>query len=101
MLVDRLWPRSIRKEDTRLTLWLKDIAPGTELRRWSGHDPARWNEFSRRCRAELDANGLAVDRLRAFLVDGPLTLLCAAHDTTHNHAVVPALYLHAHAEGAP
>ncbi|MGV6876731.1 DUF488 domain-containing protein [Pseudochelatococcus sp. B33] len=99
VLVDRLWPRGIRKEGARLTLWLKDVAPSPELRRWFGHDPARWDEFSRRYRAELDANGEAVQRLREFLALGPLTLLYAAHDTEHNQAVVLADYLREHAGG--
>ena len=64
VLVDRLWPRGARKDTAKLTLWLKDIAPSAELRRWFGHDPARFAEFSRRYRAELSANKDAVGRMR-------------------------------------
>jgi uncharacterized protein YeaO (DUF488 family) len=97
VLVDRLWPRGVRKEAAALTLWLKDIAPSDELRRWFGHDPARFAEFSRRYRAELAANSDAVDRLRDLLKAGPVTLLYAARDTEHNEARVLAEYLNAHA----
>lgn len=97
VLVDRLWPRGVRKEEAQLTLWLKDVAPTPELRRWFGHDPARWEVFSTRYRAELDGNAPAVDRLRAFLAEGPLTLVYAAHDTGHSHAKVLAAYLREHA----
>lgn len=93
VLVDRLWPRGVRKEDAHLTLWLKDVAPDTALRQWYGHDPARWEEFSRRYRAQLAANETAVDQLRAFLAHGRLTLVYAAHDTAHAHALVLADHL--------
>ncbi|MFD2249451.1 uncharacterized protein YeaO (DUF488 family) [Pseudochelatococcus lubricantis] len=93
VLVDRLWPRGIRKEAAELTLWLKDVAPSPGLRRWFGHDPVRWAEFARRYRAELAANGEAVGTLRDLAARGPVTLLYAAHDTAHNHALVLADYL--------
>jgi uncharacterized protein YeaO (DUF488 family) len=93
VLVDRLWPRGIRKEEAALTLWLKDIAPSPELRRWFGHDPARWAAFARRYRAELAANAPAVDTLRDLAARGPVTLLYAARDTAHNHALVLADHL--------
>ena len=99
VLVDRLWPRGVRKERAELTLWLKDIAPSDELRRWFGHDPARFAEFSRRYRAELTANSEAVDRLRDLMKAGPVTLLYAARDTEHNEARVLAEHLKAHAMG--
>ena len=99
VLVDRLWPRGVRKERAELTLWLKDIAPSDELRRWFGHDPARFAEFSRRYRVELAANSEAVDRLRDLMKDGPVTLLYAARDTEHNEARVLAEHLKAHAMG--
>jgi uncharacterized protein YeaO (DUF488 family) len=95
--VDRLWPRGVRKEEAKLTLWLKDIAPSDELRRWFGHDPARFAEFSRRYRAELNANKDAVSRMDELMKAGPVTLLYAAHDTEHNNARVLAEYLKAHA----
>lgn len=87
-LVDRLWPRGVKKEDLALTAWLKNIAPSDELRRWFGHDPARWAGFRRRYQAELQANRPALEPLRAALRRGPLTLVYAAHDEAHNQAVV-------------
>ena len=99
VLVDRLWPRGLRKEDAALTLWLKEIAPSPELRKWFGHDPARWAEFGRRYRAELARNDEAVARLSDLSKHGPLTLLYAAHDTAHNHALVLAAYLRDHLKG--
>ena len=99
VLVDRLWPRGARKSNAKLTLWLKDIAPSDDLRRWFGHDPARFAEFSRRYRAELGANKEAVSRLNELLKAGPVTLLYAAHDEEHNNARVLADHLKAHAMG--
>jgi uncharacterized protein YeaO (DUF488 family) len=93
ILVDRLWPRGVSKEDAKLTLWLKDIAPSTELRDWFGHDPSRWHEFSRRYRAELKANETAVLEIVDLLKSRHVTLLYGAHDTEHNNAVVLADYL--------
>jgi uncharacterized protein YeaO (DUF488 family) len=93
VLVDRLWPRGLRKESIALTLWLKEIAPSPELRRWFGHDPARWAEFGRRYHAELALNDEAVARLTDLLKLGSVTLLYAAHDSAHNHALVLAAYL--------
>jgi uncharacterized protein YeaO (DUF488 family) len=96
VLVDRLWPRGIRKETAKLTLWLKEIAPTSELREWFNHCPARFEEFSRRYRAELTANGDAMSRIGDLSKLGPVTLLYSAHDTVHNHAVVLAEYLQTH-----
>jgi uncharacterized protein YeaO (DUF488 family) len=93
VLVDRLWPRGLRKERAAVTLWLKEIAPSAELRKWFGHDPARWTAFSRRYRAELAHNDEAVARLAGLSSRGPVTLLYGAHDTEHNHALVLADYL--------
>ena len=93
VLVDRLWPRGARKDKVKLTLWLKDIAPSDDLRRWFGHDPARFEEFSRRYRAELGANKDTVGRLEELVEAGPVTLLYAAHDEAHNNARVLADYL--------
>jgi uncharacterized protein YeaO (DUF488 family) len=100
VLVDRLWPRGARKDEAKLTLWLKDIAPSDDLRRWFGHDPARFAEFSRRYRAELTANKDAVSQLEDLMKAGPVTLLYAAHDEEHNNARVLADFLRAHAIGA-
>jgi uncharacterized protein YeaO (DUF488 family) len=97
VLVDRLWPRGARKDEVKLTLWLKEIAPSDELRRWFGHDPARFAEFSRRYRAELGANKEAVSQVRDLVKAGPVTLLYAAHDEEHNNARVLVDYLKAHA----
>ncbi len=96
VLVDRLWPRGLSKEKAALTLWLKEVAPSPELRTWFGHDPARWTEFGRRYRAELKKNDEAVGRLGDLLKGGPATLLYAAHDPAHNHALVLAAYLRDH-----
>ena len=97
VLVDRIWPRGVRKEDAELTLWLKEIAPSDELRKWFGHEPERWAEFQERYRAELDGNGEAVAELRGLLRDGRVTLLYGAHDEAHNNAVALAEYLRDHA----
>jgi uncharacterized protein YeaO (DUF488 family) len=93
VLVDRLWPRGARKEKAKLTLWLKEIAPTAELRKWFGHDPARFAEFSRRYQAELKANRDAVGRIDDLMAAGPVTLLYSAHDAEHNNARVLADYL--------
>jgi uncharacterized protein YeaO (DUF488 family) len=89
-LVERLWPRGLRREDARLTAWLKDVAPSPELRRWFHHDPARWEEFRRRYRAELaePAKQALVQELVTAARAGPITLVFAARDTEHNAAVV-------------
>jgi uncharacterized protein YeaO (DUF488 family) len=100
VLVDRLWPRGVRKDEAKLTLWLKDIAPSDDLRRWFGHDPARFAEFSRRYWAELGANKQAVSQMKDLLKTGPVTLLYAAHDEEHNNARVLADYLKSRARGA-
>ncbi|MBW8909963.1 MAG: DUF488 domain-containing protein [Mesorhizobium sp.] len=95
VLVDRIWPRGVRKEDAALTLWLKEIAPSDELRKWFGHEPARWVEFQKRYRAELERNEEAVAQLRNVLRTGKVTLLYGAHDEAHNNAVALAEYLRA------
>jgi uncharacterized protein YeaO (DUF488 family) len=88
VLVDRLWPRGVTKEKARIDLWLKEIAPSTELRRWFGHDPAKWTEFKRRYRAELKGNKAQVARLKDEMEKGSVTLLYGARDEEHNEAVV-------------
>ncbi|MDF7664012.1 DUF488 domain-containing protein [Bifidobacterium sp. ESL0763] len=94
VLVDRLWPRGVSKAKARLDLWLKEIGPSTELRKWFGHDPARFEEFAGRYRKELDANGEAVDRLAALCRErGKVTLLYGAKDPERNQAVVLRGYL--------
>lgn len=93
ILVDRLWPRGLSKDKARVDLWLKEIAPTTELRQWFGHDPQKWAEFQRRYRAELEANIETVSTLKDALSKGPATLVYGARDETHNDAVVLAAYL--------
>lgn len=88
ILVDRLWPRGLTKEKAAVDLWLKDIAPSTELRKWFSHDPARWNEFRTRYRGELKENAASVSALKREAKRGPVTLLFGAKDEEHNEAVV-------------
>ncbi|WOH53298.1 DUF488 domain-containing protein [Bradyrhizobium sp. sBnM-33] len=88
ILIDRLWPRGVRKVDAAIDLWAKDIAPSTALRRRFGHDPARWNEFRRRYSEEVHQHGDRLDKLRALAQGGRITLIFAAHDKAHNDAVV-------------
>ena len=88
VLVDRLWPRGLTRERAHIDLWLKDIAPSTELRKWFGHDPDRWPEFQERYAAEVRQHPEQLDHLRTLAREGPLTLVFAAHDEIHNDAVV-------------
>jgi uncharacterized protein YeaO (DUF488 family) len=87
-LVERLWPRGLSKERLQLEGWLKDVAPSAELRRWFQHDPAKWVEFRRRYREELEASPEAWQPLLARARRGRVTLVYAAHDAEHNSAVV-------------
>jgi uncharacterized protein YeaO (DUF488 family) len=95
VLVDRIWPRGLRKDAAHLTEWAKDVAPSTELRTWYGHDPERFAEFSRRYQAELAAQPQreAMDELRHLAAAGPLTLLTATRDTDISQAAVLARLL--------
>ncbi len=95
VLVDRLWPRGLKKADAAIDLWLKEVAPSRELRAWFGHDPEKWPEFVRRYHAELEQRPEAVERLLALAGSGPLTLLFAARDPEHNNAVALKAYLEA------
>jgi uncharacterized protein YeaO (DUF488 family) len=88
ILVDRLWPRGIAKDMARIDEWLKEIAPSDELRKWFGHDPARWEEFRERYRRELEAKAEILDGLRKLAGEGTVTLLFAAKDEEHNNALV-------------
>lgn len=87
ILVDRLWPRGLAKVKARIDLWLKGVAPSTELRQWFGHDPEKWPEFKKRYRAELK-NNPALSELQALSRQGTITLVFAARDQLHNEAVV-------------
>ena len=95
ILVDRLWPRGVSKAKAQIDLWMKDIAPSTELRRWFDHRPERWEEFRRRYVDELKSNP-ELRTLHDMAAAEPVTLLYAARDTTHNEAVVLAEQLSAH-----
>lgn len=88
VLVDALWPRGMTRERMRLDLWLKEIAPSAELRRWFGHDPQRWEEFSRRYQAELAGRPEEIEQLRRLSAEEMVTLLYAAKDEARNNAVV-------------
>jgi uncharacterized protein YeaO (DUF488 family) len=88
ILVDRLWPRGLKKADAAVNLWAKAVAPSAELRRWFGHDPARWEAFRRRYHEELMEKQDELARLAEAAQAGPVTLLFAARDATRNNAVV-------------
>ncbi|KGM51649.1 hypothetical protein N792_08155 [Lysobacter concretionis Ko07 = DSM 16239] len=88
ILVDRLWPRGVSKEAAALDQWMKDIAPSSALRKWFGHDPARWPEFQQRYEVELRDHSEQLAELRAAARKGPITLVYSAHDEQHNDAVV-------------
>lgn len=88
ILVDRLWPRGLTKEKASVDLWLKDIAPSTELRKWFDHDPAKWKEFKVRYKRELKANNEQVSLLKEQMKKGRVTLVYGARDEEHNEALV-------------
>lgn len=87
VLVERLWPRGLSKARAAVDLWLKDVAPSPELRKWFGHDPARWKQFERRYWKELQGHKAAVDLLRRKASQSTVTLVCAAKDQQHNGAL--------------
>jgi uncharacterized protein YeaO (DUF488 family) len=93
LLVERLWPRGLTKEKAAIDEWYKELSPTPELRKWYGHDPAKWPEFRRRYVAELRANPGEVERLRARIKQGPVTFVYAAKDEMRNSAVVLKEYL--------
>ncbi len=88
ILVDRLWPRGLTKEKAAIDLWLKDISPTTELRKWFDHDPDKWKEFQKKYRKELTKNKEQVSLLNKQLKKGAVTLVYAARDEEHNEALV-------------
>jgi len=87
VLVERLWPRGLRKQAAAIDLWLKEVAPSTELRGWFGHDPEKWEEFRQRYRAELGDKAGQIEILEQKLQEGPVTFVFAAKDEEHNSAV--------------
>ena len=92
-LVERLWPRGIKKGALQLDGWMRDVAPSHELRRWFSHDLAKWDEFRRRYFAELNANPEAWKPLMEAARQGDVTLVYSSHDSTHNNAVALKQYL--------
>ncbi len=88
VLVDRLWPRGVKKSDARIDEWWKECAPSTALRKWFSHDPAKWGQFKQRYTAELEANRGEVARSVDRAGHGPITLVYGAKDEQHNHAIV-------------
>lgn len=92
-LVERLWPRGMKKSALRIHAWLKDVAPSTALRQWFNHDPKKWKEFQRRYRGELDANPDAVHTILDKARRGRVTLVYSSHDAEHNNAVALKEYL--------
>jgi uncharacterized protein YeaO (DUF488 family) len=93
ILVDRIWPRGVRKEEARIDLWIKDAAPSTVLRKWFAHDPVKWKEFKKRYFAELDNQASAVAELLKQANHGVVTLVYGAKDPKHNNAVALKEYL--------
>lgn len=95
-LVERLWPRGVKKNTLKIESWLKDAAPSTKLRKWFSHDPAKWEEFRRRYFAELNANPDAWQLLLAAARHGTVTLVYSSRDTEHNNAVALEEFLERH-----
>ena len=87
ILIDRLWPRGVKKANAAIDQWAKDISPSTALRKWFGHDPTRWPEFQRRYAAEVRQHPEQLTKLRAVARRGLITLVFSAHDEVHNDAV--------------
>lgn len=93
VLVDRIWPRGLKKDEANIDLWLREAAPSTKLRQWFRHDPARWDEFCRRYREELRNKSDVLALLTAQARKGRVTLLYSARDEQHNQAVALSAYL--------
>lgn len=96
ILVERLWPRGLTKERAAVDLWLKDVAPSPELRKWFGHDPARWEQFQKRYWKELEGKQDAVELLKQKDEQGTVSLIYAAHDEEHNGALALKQFLEDH-----
>lgn len=95
-LVERLWPRGVKKADLNVDAWLKDAAPSDGLRRWFAHDPRKWAQFRRRYFTELDSHPEAWEDIRSAARHGRVTLVYSAHDLEHNNAIALKEYLEAH-----
>ena len=93
ILVDRLWPRGLTKEKANVDLWLKEIAPSSELRKWFGHDPAKWKSFRRRYETEIRHKDDLIKTLKQKAMEGTTTLLYGARDEEHNEALVLKQFL--------
>lgn len=93
LLIDRIWPRGVARSDLHLAAWIPQVAPSTKLRKWFGHDPAKWKEFQRRYRIELDSRPEAVDQCLEWCRKGSVLLLFGAKDREHNQAIVLRDYL--------
>ena len=100
-LVERLWPRGLSKTKLHLDAWLKDVGPSTELRKWFGHDPDKWDEFRKRYRRELDSRPDAWQPIVSAARRSPVTLVYSSHDTEHNNAVALREYLEAKMHRSP
>jgi uncharacterized protein YeaO (DUF488 family) len=100
LLVERLWPRGMKKEAAHLDAWLRDAAPSTPLRQWFNHDPAKWDEFQRRYRDELDEHHDAWQPILDAAHKGKVTLLFSSHDAEHNNVVALKAYLQPHLKSA-
>ena len=95
-LIERLWPRGIKKESLKMDAWIKEAGPSTELRQWFSHDPAKWAEFQRRYAKELDGRAEVLEPIRKAAKHGTVTLLYSSHDEEHNNAVALKSYLGKH-----
>ena len=93
ILVERLWPRGMSKDRAAVDLWMKDVAPSPELRKWFAHDPAKWEEFRRRYEKELEKKTNEIHLLLEKGREGTVTLVYAAHDQEHNSALILKQYL--------
>lgn len=99
LLVERLWPRGVKKESLQIEGWLKDVGPSTELRKWFSHDPAKWDEFRRRYFVELEGNPDSWHPIIKAARQGTVTLIYSSHDTEHNNAVALKEFLKHHRSG--
>ena len=93
VLVERLWPRGLKKDEARIDEWLREVAPSTELRKWFGHDPAKWDEFKERYWNELDKKKDIISKLAKERLENKVTFVFAAKDQQHNNAVALKEYI--------